>query len=85
LEAESVHEDFDIKKHRERLRKMTDEQLLKSGQLAKYLCSPEANFGRPPREVFVIQLAEVKAEWERRKKLKKHVKEKSSRSENDSE
>jgi hypothetical protein len=79
-----LDEDFDIKKHRERLRKMTDEQLLISGQLAKYLYSPEATLGRQPRKVFVIQLAEVKAEWERRKKLKKDDKGKGSRSENDS-
>jgi hypothetical protein len=62
---------FDIKRHRERLRKMTDEQLLMSGHLAKYICSLEATLGRPPREAFLIQLAEVKAEWDRRKKLKK--------------
>jgi hypothetical protein len=74
-----VLEDFDIERHRERLRKMTDEQLLLSGQLAKYLCSPEATLGRPPREIFLIQVAEVKAEWERRKLLKKDAKEKHSR------
>ena len=30
------------------------------------MCSPMANFGKPPRKVFVIQLEEVKAEWRRR-------------------
>jgi hypothetical protein len=28
--------------------------------------SATANFGKPPRQVFVIQLEEVKAEWRRR-------------------
>lgn len=80
-----MDEQFDIEQHRKRLRKMTDEQLLISGQLAKYLCSPEATLGRPPRKIFLIQLAEVKAEWERRKQMKKHAKEKPSLSENGSE
>ena len=70
-----MNEDFDIERHRERLRKMTDEQLLLSGQLAKYLCSPEATQGKPPQEIFLIQLAEVKAEWERRKLQKKDAQE----------
>jgi hypothetical protein len=31
------------------------------------MCSPLANFGKPPpRHVFVVQLEEVKAEWRRR-------------------
>jgi hypothetical protein len=29
--------------------------------------SPDAYFGQPPRQVFVIQLEEARAEWERRK------------------
>jgi hypothetical protein len=49
-------EGFDIEKLRERLRKMTDAQLPEFGRAGRQLCSPEANFGKPPREVFVIQL-----------------------------
>jgi hypothetical protein len=30
------------------------------------LCSPKANFSKPPRKVFVVQLEEVNAEWRRR-------------------
>jgi hypothetical protein len=30
------------------------------------MCSPQANFGKPPRKVLVVQLEEVKAEWRRR-------------------
>jgi hypothetical protein len=59
-------ESFDIEKLRERLRKMTDAQPLEFGRDGRQLCSPEANFGKPPREVFVIQLEEARAEWRRR-------------------
>jgi hypothetical protein len=52
-------ESFDIEKLRERLRKMTDAQLLEFGRAARQLCGPEANLGKPPREVFVIQLQEA--------------------------
>ena len=38
---------------------MSDEELLKFGKSAKSLCDPSKNYGRPPREVFVIQLREV--------------------------
>jgi hypothetical protein len=50
----------------DRLRKMTDEELIREGKAGRYLCSPMANFGKPPRKVFVVQLEEVKAEWRRR-------------------
>jgi hypothetical protein len=33
---------------------------------ARYMCSPEASFGKPPRQNFVIQLEEAIAEWQRR-------------------
>jgi hypothetical protein len=59
-------ESFDIETLRERLQKMTDAQLLEFGRAARQLCGPEANFGKPPREVFVIQLKEARAEWRRR-------------------
>jgi hypothetical protein len=59
-------EGFDIEKLRERLQKMTDAQLLEFGRAARRLCGPEATFGKPPREVFVTQLKEARAEWRRR-------------------
>ena len=55
---------------RTRLRKMSDQELLRFGQSAKYMCSPGANSGEPPRQVFLIQLREVRTEWERRKSEK---------------
>jgi hypothetical protein len=51
---------------RERLRKMTDAQLGSYGRACVYMCSPKANMGKPPREAFVIQLEEAKAEYRRR-------------------
>ena len=51
---------------RTRLRKMSDEELRKFGRAAAHMVSPKANMGQPPRETFVIQLAEARAEWARR-------------------
>ena len=59
-------EQFDIRSLQQRLCEMSDEKLLQFGRDAKYMCSPYANMGKPPREVFVIQLKEAKLEWRRR-------------------
>jgi len=56
----------DVKQVRARIRKMNDEQLLKYGQAAKYMCS-RANMGKPPREAFLLQLHEAREELEARK------------------
>jgi hypothetical protein len=53
----------DVEDLRARLRKMNDEELLAFGKSARYMCSPMANLGKPPRELFVIQLREARAEW----------------------
>jgi hypothetical protein len=37
-----------------------------SGEAARYLCFPRANLGQPPRQNFVIQLEEARADWKRR-------------------
>lgn len=60
------NEEFDIQSLQKRLREMSDEKLLQFGRDAKYMCSPYAHLGKPPREVFVIQLKEAKLEWRRR-------------------
>jgi hypothetical protein len=52
---------------RTRLRKMNDAELLRFGHAAKSMCSPDAYFGQPPRQIFIFQLEEARAEWERRK------------------
>jgi hypothetical protein len=51
---------------RARLRKMSDADLLRFGRAAASLCRPEQQFGHPPRQVFVDQLQEARAEWRRR-------------------
>jgi hypothetical protein len=37
-----------------------------SGRACRYMCTPEANLGKPPQESSVIHLREARAEWERR-------------------
>lgn len=57
---------FDVHQLRRRLQKMTDNELREFGRAAAYMVSPKANLGKPPREAFVVQLAEARAEWARR-------------------
>ena len=56
--------DFDAR--RTRLRRMSDRELRCFGKSARYMCTPEANLGKEPRRVFVIQLREAAEEWRRR-------------------
>ncbi len=58
----AVNEPTDADEVRTRLRQMSDEQLLRFGKAAAFMCSPRTNFGEPPREAFVIQLREARAE-----------------------
>jgi hypothetical protein len=51
---------------RAQLRDMSDAELLRYGKTAREMCSPAANSGKAPRQIFVIQLEEVQAEWKRR-------------------
>ncbi len=57
---------FDEEEERERLRKMSDEELIPEGRAARYMCSPAANFGKPPGDVYVIALRLCKEEYRRR-------------------
>lgn len=57
----------DVEQLRTRLREMSDADLLRFGQAAKYMCSPETNAGHAPSEAFVVQLREAREEWKRRK------------------
>ena len=52
---------------RARLQRMSDEQLIRFGKSARYMCSPQARWGDAPRPVYVIQLEEAVAEWRRRR------------------
>jgi hypothetical protein len=56
----------DLEQLRARLRKMDNDQLVRFGRDARYMCSPKANMGKPPRQAFLIQLEEARAEWRRR-------------------
>jgi hypothetical protein len=57
---------FDEEKEREKLRKLSDAELVREGKAARYMCSPATNFGKPPRDVYVIALRLCKEEWRRR-------------------
>ena len=61
-----VSNHVDIESLRERVRKMTDAELLRFGKGNRYMCSPYANLGKPPLAAFVIQLREAREEWRRR-------------------
>jgi hypothetical protein len=51
---------------------MSDAEFLRYGQAAKSMCSPDAYFGQPPGQAFVIQFEEARAELERRNAEKEH-------------
>ena len=57
--------ELNVEEFCQHLKTMAETELLRFGQAAKYMCSPEANYG-PPREVFIVQLRESRAEWRRR-------------------
>ena len=56
-------EEFEEEKERARLRKMNDEDLIREGKVARFLCAPNQNFGQPPRDVFVTALRLCIEEW----------------------
>jgi hypothetical protein len=59
-------DEFDEEKERARLRKLSDEELIREGRAARSLCNPKGRFGKPPRDVFVIGLRLCKEEYRRR-------------------
>ena len=62
----AIEDGIDLEQLRARLRKVTDSELRCFGRAARFMCSPGANLGKP-RECFVIQFEEARAEWTRRK------------------
>jgi hypothetical protein len=62
----ALNAELDVDQLRTRLARMNDRQLLEFGYAASYMCTPWANLGQPPREPFVLQLKEARAEWRRR-------------------
>ena len=55
---------FDVDKERERLRKLSDRELIR--EAAKYMWSPPTNFGKTPQDELVIGLQLCREEWRRR-------------------
>jgi hypothetical protein len=64
---------IDLDALRARLARMNDVALARFGRAAAYMCSPEASLGKPPSEVFVIQLREAREEWRRRLRARKQA------------
>jgi hypothetical protein len=57
---------FNVDELRARLRIVPDEKLHQFGEAARYMCTPEANLGKPPLLIYLLQLEEATAEWRRR-------------------
>jgi hypothetical protein len=57
-------EQFDRESFSKRLAKLTDSELSRHGKASSEMC--KSGFGEAPRETFVIQLEECRAEWKRR-------------------
>jgi hypothetical protein len=54
-----------IEQIRERLRGMSDCDLLRYGQASRFMADPKNNSGKP-NPAFQVQLDEARAEWKRR-------------------
>ena len=48
------------------MRNMTDREMLEFDRAGAYMVSPQASYG-PTRPTFIIQYAETRAEWRRRR------------------
>jgi hypothetical protein len=64
MHAPTGDEALNIPAFRARIRKMSDEHLLRCGRSAADMASPAASYG-PVRATFILQLAELRAEWRR--------------------
>ncbi len=58
--------EFNLENLRKHLQRLSDEELIQFGKACRGMLTPQANLGRPPREVFVIQSQEARKEWRRR-------------------
>jgi len=57
---------IDLGNLRERLRRMSNDELRKFGKACAYMCSPKGNLGKARGQNFVTQLDEARHEWKRR-------------------
>jgi hypothetical protein len=60
-----TREDIDVEAIRQRLRGMSDEELLRHGRAAAWMADPVAQRGHV-RKTYRVQVAEARAEWRRR-------------------
>ncbi|MFZ0884839.1 MAG: hypothetical protein WAN14_15680 [Candidatus Acidiferrales bacterium] len=58
--------EFAAEEFRKRLRAMSDEQLIRYGKAARYMADPRQSANGRVENVYVVQLAECRAEWRRR-------------------
>lgn len=49
-------DDINVEELRQRLRKMTDRELPRFGEAARFMCSKRANGMNPPRQAYIVQL-----------------------------
>lgn len=61
-----VTDDAKLERLLQRLRKMSDPELLRFGMVSKHLCSLEGNSDPHSQESLVIQLNEARKEWKQR-------------------
>jgi hypothetical protein len=57
---------FNVQEIREYILELSDKDLLRYGQAARHMTTPEATLGKPLRKVFLVQLEECRTEWKRR-------------------
>jgi hypothetical protein len=57
---------FSVDELRAQLRKMDDVKLCEFGRAARSMSIVRANLGKPPLQVYALQLQEAQAEWRRR-------------------
>ncbi len=57
--------EFNLENIRKHVQRLSDEELIQFGKACGDMLTPQANLGRPPREVFVVQLQEARKEWKR--------------------
>jgi hypothetical protein len=50
---------FNVEEIREYIRKLSDKDLFRYGRAARYMTTPKATQGKPPRQVFLVQLQRV--------------------------
>ena len=63
--------EINLEELRHRLQRMDEEALKEFGRAAAFLCQPQQCAHGKPRDAFVIQLQEARAEWRRRSHAKR--------------